>query len=60
MLKEADLHRADLHAADLTYAQFTGADLRGADLRQVRGLTRAQVNDARTNSSTRLPAGLRV
>lgn len=60
MLKEADLHRADLHAADLTYAQFTGADLRGADLRQVRGLTRAQVNDARTNSSTRLPPGLRV
>ena len=60
MLKEADLHRADLHAADLTNAQLGGADLRDADLRGVRGLTRAQIETATTNSGTLLPPSLRI
>ena len=48
------------HAADLTYAQLRGADLQGADLRDVRGLTRAQVDVARTNGGTLLPPRLLV
>lgn len=68
VLEEADLHRADLHAADLTDARLygadlrgadlRGADLRGADLRGARGLTVAQVSDATTDASTRLPGGM--
>lgn len=60
VLAQADLHRADLHAADLTSAQLSGADLCGADLREARGLTRAQLDTAMTNTGTLVPPALRA
>ncbi|NXY99736.1 pentapeptide repeat-containing protein, partial [Streptomyces sp. BR123] len=54
----ADLSRADLRSADLIGADFRDTDLRGADLRDALFLTQAQLNAARGDAHTRIPAGL--
>ncbi|MEU6020311.1 pentapeptide repeat-containing protein [Micromonospora sp. NPDC047134] len=54
----ADLRGADLARADLTGADLRGADLRGADLSEALFLHQAQVDAARGDRQTRLPAGL--
>ncbi|WP_237108454.1 pentapeptide repeat-containing protein [Nonomuraea sp. MG754425] len=54
----ADLRGADLRQADLIGADLRGADLSGADLTGSVFLTQAQVNAARGDSVTRLPAAL--
>ncbi|WDZ82795.1 pentapeptide repeat-containing protein [Micromonospora cathayae] len=54
----ADLRGADLHLADLTGADLRGADLRGADLTGSLFLTRAQLDAARGDRTTRVPATL--
>ncbi|GAA4622123.1 pentapeptide repeat-containing protein [Actinoallomurus vinaceus] len=54
----ADLRNADLRAADLIGADLRDADLRGADLTGAIFLTQAQVNAARGDAATRLPAAL--
>ncbi|GAA2446798.1 pentapeptide repeat-containing protein [Streptomyces macrosporus] len=53
----ADLGGADLRTADLIGADFRDADLRGADLTGSLFLTQAQLNAARGDERTRLPAG---
>ncbi|HEX3782075.1 MAG TPA: pentapeptide repeat-containing protein [Pseudonocardiaceae bacterium] len=53
----ADLRGADLHTADLTGADLRDADLSGADLGTAVFLTQAQLNSARGDAATRLPAG---
>jgi hypothetical protein len=58
VLIRADLRGADLTLADLLGADLRDADLRGADLAEALFLTRAQVNTARGDAATRLPAGL--
>ncbi|WP_232665002.1 pentapeptide repeat-containing protein [Pseudonocardia sp. TRM90224] len=62
-LRGAYLIGADLREADLRMADVIGADLRGADLRGARldgavFLTQFQVNAARGDSRTTLPAAL--
>jgi uncharacterized protein YjbI with pentapeptide repeats len=52
----ADLRGADLRGADLISADLRDADLRGADLRESIFLTQPQVNAAKGNAATRLPA----
>lgn len=54
----ADLRDADLRAADLIGADLRDADLRGADLTGSVFLTRAQLDAARGDAATRLPAPL--
>ncbi|WP_441346881.1 pentapeptide repeat-containing protein [Rhodococcus sp. SGAir0479] len=54
----ADLRRADLRLADLIGADLRGADLRGADLSDALFLTQFQVNAARGDARTALPAAL--
>ena len=54
----ADLRGADLRGADLLGVDLRGADLRGADLRDSLFLTEPQVNAAKTDTRTRLPAHL--
>ncbi|GAB2996981.1 pentapeptide repeat-containing protein [Amycolatopsis acidiphila] len=54
----ADLRAADLRAADLIGADFRGADLRGADLTGSIFLTQAQLNAAKGDAATKLPAPL--
>ncbi len=64
-LQDANLIRADLRGADLSYADLTGAyltkanlldtDLRFANLRNANGVSKAQIAQAKTNASTRLP-----
>lgn len=54
----ADLRGADLRDADLIGADLRGADLAGADLSTALYLTRFQVNAAKGDAGTRLPAGL--
>lgn len=68
-LSEASLRGADLAGACLTDAalaatDFAGANLLDTDLRQsdltwAVGLTQAQINKARADSSTRMPFGIR-
>jgi uncharacterized protein YjbI with pentapeptide repeats len=53
----ADLRNADLRTADLTGADLRDADLRGTDLTDSIFLTQAQLNAARGDVATRLPAG---
>ncbi|GAA3243334.1 pentapeptide repeat-containing protein [Dactylosporangium siamense] len=53
----ADLRGADLTGADVTGADLRGADLRGADLRGVLFLIQSQLDAARGDAVTRLPAG---
>lgn len=52
----ADLRGADLRGADVIGADLRGADLRGADLTDALFLTQPQLNSARGDSTTRLPA----
>ncbi|WP_243708586.1 pentapeptide repeat-containing protein [Actinomadura sp. GC306] len=54
----ADLRRADLRSADLIGADLRDADLRGADLTGAVFLTRAQLDSARGDARTRVPAAL--
>ncbi|MFF3320689.1 pentapeptide repeat-containing protein [Streptomyces sp. NPDC002889] len=54
----ADLSGADLRLADLIGADLRDADLSGADLTGCIFLTQPQLNAARGDSVTRLPAGL--
>jgi hypothetical protein len=58
LLVGARLRGADLRAADLLGADLRGADLRGADLRDALFLTRTQVDSARGDAQTLLPAAL--
>ena len=55
----ADLRGADLRLADLIGADLRGADLRGADLTGSLFLVQAQLDAAKGDVTTRLPAGLR-
>ena len=54
----ADLRGADLRLADLIGADLRGADVRGADLAGSIFLTQFQVNAARGDADTTLPAAL--
>lgn len=54
----ADLRGTDLALADLIGADLRDADLRGSDLSSAIFLTQAQVNAAKGDAGTRLPAGL--
>lgn len=54
----ADLRGADLRGADMIGADLRDADLRGADLRGCLFLTQSQVNAAKGDARTRLPATL--
>ncbi|MEZ0064306.1 uncharacterized protein YjbI with pentapeptide repeats [Streptacidiphilus sp. MAP12-20] len=54
----ADLHGADLRGADVIGADMRNADLRGADLTGALFLTQAQLNAARGDAATRIPAAL--
>jgi len=58
LLIGADLRDADLRTADLIGADLRGADLSGADLRNCLFLTQAQLNAARGDAATRLPAAV--
>ncbi|PWJ56317.1 Pentapeptide repeat-containing protein [Quadrisphaera granulorum] len=57
LLLGADLRDADLRLADLLGADLRAADLRGADLTGALFLTTAQLDGARGDATTRLPAG---
>ncbi|USX54247.1 pentapeptide repeat-containing protein [Lentzea sp. HUAS12] len=54
----ADLTNADLSRADMIGADLRGADLSGADLGTCLFLTQPQVNAARGDARTKLPAAL--
>lgn len=58
LLVAADLKGADLRSADLIGADLRDADLTGADLTDALFVTQAQLNAARGDASTVLPAGL--
>ncbi|MEU8585748.1 pentapeptide repeat-containing protein [Streptomyces sp. NPDC048664] len=58
LLIASDLSGADLRDADLIGADLRDTDLRGADLTGALFLTQAQLNAARGDAATRLPAGL--
>jgi hypothetical protein len=58
MLVGARLRRADLSMADLTGADLRGADLGGTTLDTAIFLTQAQIDSARGDASTNLPASL--
>jgi uncharacterized protein YjbI with pentapeptide repeats len=58
LLIGADLQGADLRTADLIGADLRDADLSGADLTGTIFLTQAQLNAARGDGRTRLPASL--
>lgn len=52
----ADLRQADLRLADLIGADLRDTDLRGADLTDALFLTQSQINAARGDATTRIPA----
>ncbi|MFJ8476220.1 pentapeptide repeat-containing protein [Kitasatospora sp. NPDC094011] len=58
LLVAADLSGADLRLADLIGADLRDADLTGADLTTALFLTQIQLNAARGDATTRLPAAL--
>ncbi|MFI6262695.1 pentapeptide repeat-containing protein [Micromonospora sp. NPDC051006] len=58
LLIGADLRGVDLHLADLTGADLRGADLRGADLTGSLFLHQSQLDAARGDARTGLPARL--
>jgi uncharacterized protein YjbI with pentapeptide repeats len=58
LLVGADLRRADLRLADVTGADLRGANLVGADLREALFLTQSQLDAARGDTTTKLPASL--
>ncbi len=55
----ADLRGADLRTADLLGADLRAADVRGTDLGECLFLTQPQVEAAKGNAATRIPASLR-
>ncbi|MGW6310148.1 pentapeptide repeat-containing protein [Streptomyces niveus] len=57
-MRNTDMRGAYLTGADLTDAYLIDASLRGANLTGAENLTRMQVDSARTDGKTRLPAGL--
>ncbi|MBV8520291.1 MAG: pentapeptide repeat-containing protein [Acidobacteria bacterium] len=57
-LSFAQLARTLFSDADLTDAELFGAQLRSANLASARGLTQAQIDEAFTDCTTRLPANL--
>jgi uncharacterized protein YjbI with pentapeptide repeats len=59
LLVAARLRGADLRAADLIGADLRDAQLHGADLSSALFLTQAQVDSARGDATTVLPARLR-
>ncbi|WP_375709761.1 pentapeptide repeat-containing protein [Mesobacillus foraminis] len=64
-LRGALLIAADLRGADMRVCDFIGADLRDADLSGAKltgsiFLTQAQINSAKGDRNTKLPAGLRI
>ena len=59
VLVGADLRDADLRDADVIGCDLRGADLRGADLRGALFLTQSQLDAARGDDRTRLPAARR-
>ncbi|WP_173984251.1 pentapeptide repeat-containing protein [Magnetospirillum sp. SS-4] len=63
ILRDADLRfaimrEADLRGADMFGAILEGADLRGADLTGALNLTKAQIDSAIIDETTKLPADL--
>ncbi|MEE6271792.1 pentapeptide repeat-containing protein [Georgenia wangjunii] len=58
LLIAADLRGADLTGADLIGADLRDTDVAGADLAQALFLTQVQVNAARGDGATRIPASL--
>ena len=58
-LSGADLHEANLHEANLRQVDLSQADLREADLLWSTGLTREQIDKAKTDQTTKLPYYLR-
>jgi len=57
LLVGADLRGADLRGADLIGADLRGADLAGADLTGALFVVQAQLDAARGDGTTRIPAG---
>ncbi|HEU5004065.1 MAG TPA: pentapeptide repeat-containing protein [Actinomycetota bacterium] len=57
LLVGANLQGLDLGAADLTGADLRGADLRGAGLGACLFVTQSQIDSARGDTRTRIPAG---
>ncbi|MFE3252105.1 pentapeptide repeat-containing protein [Streptomyces sp. NPDC059209] len=57
-LSGADLKNVDLDGVALLDTNLSGANLAGADLRGARHLTKEQLNSARVDGKTRLPASL--
>lgn len=57
-LRGADLSHARFDHTDLMDAQLSDADLSGAQMRDARHLTQRQIEQARGDASTALPAGL--
>jgi len=58
LLIAADLSGADLRMADVIGADLRSADLRGADLSETIFLTQSQLDAAKGDGQTRLPASL--
>ncbi len=58
LLVGADLRGADLRGADVIGCDLRGADLSGADLRHALFLIQSQLDSARGDGATRLPAHL--
>jgi uncharacterized protein YjbI with pentapeptide repeats len=56
----ADLRRADLSDADLSGAELGEADLSGANLQTAKNLTQQQIEKAKGNLETKLPAGKKM
>lgn len=56
LLIAADLRNADLRSADVTGADLRDADVRGADLTGILFLTQAQLDAAKGDAATKLPA----
>nr|WP_232243137.1 pentapeptide repeat-containing protein [Paenibacillus sp. GSMTC-2017] len=54
----ADLRGADLRGADLIGADFRDTDIRGANLSESMFLTQVQINAAKGDAATKLPASL--
>ena len=59
-LKEANLSYCDLTGCNLTDANLNGAFLYNANLTNVKGLTKAQIQSAKTNYQTKLPSYLKL
>ena len=59
-LRQAFLSGANFDSADLSGADLSGADLSGADLRYASNPTQQQIDAAKGNSTTKLPANLHM